>query len=102
MTGTSIGPLNPLDPDTDMRGRGFQPSVWGFTKAEGMVGAAGSRGVGGGSITMNESGAGADPGRVWRFTQLGGALSAARCWSKAISPNSAAPTTCATTMPATS
>jgi hypothetical protein len=72
MTGTWIGPLNPLDPDTDMRGRGFQPSVWGFTKAEGMVGAAGSQGAGGDSITMNESSAGADPGRVWRFTQLGG------------------------------
>jgi hypothetical protein len=72
MTGTWIGPLNPLDPDSDMRARGFQPSVWGFTKAEGIVGAAGSDGIGGGSIAMNESGAGADPGRVWRFTQLGG------------------------------
>jgi secreted PhoX family phosphatase len=71
MTGTWIGPLNPLDPDSDMRARGFQPSVWGFTKAEGIVGAAGSDGVGEGSIAMNESGAGADPGRVWRFTQLG-------------------------------
>jgi hypothetical protein len=72
MTGTWIGPLNPLDPDSDMRARGFQPSVWGFTKAEGIVGAAGSDGIGGGSISMNESGAGADPGRVWRFSQLGG------------------------------
>ena len=25
MTGTWIGPLNPLDPDSDMRARGFQP-----------------------------------------------------------------------------
>jgi Bacterial protein of unknown function (DUF839) len=73
MTGTWIGPLDPLDPDADMRAHGFQPSVWGFTKAEGIIGAAGSQGVGGSSLTMSESSAGGDPGRIWRFTQLGGA-----------------------------
>ena len=72
MTGRWIGPLNPFDPDTDMRGRGFQPSVWGFVKIEGIVGAAGSAGIGGSSLTMTESSAGGDPGRVWKFTQLGG------------------------------
>src|SRR5215204_7640386 len=34
MTGTWIGPLNPLDPDSDMRARGFQPAVWGFRSEE--------------------------------------------------------------------
>jgi uncharacterized protein len=70
-TGTWIGPLNPLDPDSDMRARGFQPAVFGFNKAEGMVGSAGSAGVGGNSVTFSESGVGADPGRVWKLDQLG-------------------------------
>jgi hypothetical protein len=72
MTGRWIGPLNPLDPDTDMRTRGFDPAVSGFVKAEGMIGSGGSQGVGGDSITTSESSAGGDPGRIWRFTQLGG------------------------------
>jgi secreted PhoX family phosphatase len=72
MTGTWIGPLNPADPDADMRARGFQPSVWGFVKIEGIVSTAGSHAVGGNALVMSESGAGADPGRIWRFTQLGG------------------------------
>jgi uncharacterized protein len=71
MTGTWIGPLNPLDPDADMRARGFQPAVWGFNKAEGMVGSAESAGVGGNSVTFSESGVGADPGRIWKLDQLG-------------------------------
>jgi Bacterial protein of unknown function (DUF839) len=70
-TGTWIGPLNPLDPDSDMRSRGYQPAVWGFVKAEGIVGSGGSAGLGG-SLTMSESGAGNDPGRIWRFTELAG------------------------------
>jgi uncharacterized protein len=70
-TGTWIGPLNPLDPDSDMRARGFQPSVWGFTKAEGVVGTASSSGVGGNAIYFSESGAGADPGRIWTIDNLG-------------------------------
>jgi secreted PhoX family phosphatase len=70
-TGTWIGPLNPLDPDTDMRSRGFQPSAWGFNKAEGIVGTAGSSGVGGNAVYFTESGVGADPGRVWTLDHLG-------------------------------
>jgi hypothetical protein len=70
-TGTWVGPLNPLDPDSDMRARGYPPQLWGFTKAEGIVGNAGSDGLGGDAIYFTESGAGADPGRVWRIDNLG-------------------------------
>ena len=69
--GTWIGPLNPLDPDGDMRARGYQPSLWGFMKPEGMVGTASSDGVGGGAVYFSESGVGNDPGRVWRLDHLG-------------------------------
>ena len=72
MHGTWIGPLNPLDPDSDMRARGFQPALWGFNKAEGMVGTASSNGVGGHAIYFSESGVGADPGRIWMIDHLGG------------------------------
>ena len=71
MTGNWIGPLNPLDPDTDMRSRGFQPAIWGFTKAEGIVGTASSDGIGGNAVYFSESGAGADPGRIWTLQNLG-------------------------------
>jgi secreted PhoX family phosphatase len=71
MSGTWIGPLNPLDPDSDMRARGFQPAVWGFTKAEGMVATASSSTRGGNAIYFSESGAGADPGRIWTIDHLG-------------------------------
>jgi secreted PhoX family phosphatase len=71
MTGMWIGPLNPLDPDSDMRARGFQPSAWGFNKAEGIVGTASSDGVGGNAVYFTESGVGADPGRVWTLDHLG-------------------------------
>ena len=64
--GTWIGPLNPLDPDTDMRARGYQPALWGFTKAEGIVGKH-ADGLGGDAVWFTESGAGADPGRVWKL-----------------------------------
>jgi secreted PhoX family phosphatase len=70
-TGFWVGPLNPLDPDSDMRARGFQPALFGFNKAEGMVGTAESGGVGGNAIYFTESGVGADPGRVWRIDHLG-------------------------------
>jgi secreted PhoX family phosphatase len=70
-TGFWVGPLNPADPDSDMRARGYLPSVWGFTKAEGMVGTASSDGVGGNAVYFTESGAGADPGRVWTLDSLG-------------------------------
>lgn len=71
MSGMWIGPLNPLDPDTDMRSRGFQPAVWGFNKAEGIVGTASSDGVGGNAVYFSESGVGADPGRIWTLDHLG-------------------------------
>jgi secreted PhoX family phosphatase len=69
--GTWIGPLNYKDPDTDMRSRGYQPAVWGFVKAEGMIASGSSTTLGGSSITFSESGAGADPGRVWKLESLG-------------------------------
>jgi uncharacterized protein len=72
MSGTWVGPLNYKDPDSDMRARGFQPSMWGFVKAEGMVSTAGSNGVGGSALAFSESGAGSDPGRVWMLENLGG------------------------------
>jgi secreted PhoX family phosphatase len=71
MTGTWIGPLNPLDPDSDMRARGFQPAVWGFVKAEGIIGQGSSDSMGGNYVVFSESGAGADPGRIWKLTHLG-------------------------------
>jgi len=71
MTGTWIGPLNPLDPDADMRARGFQPSVWGFVKAEGIVAQGSSNTMGGNYVVFAESGSGADPGRIWKLTHLG-------------------------------
>jgi secreted PhoX family phosphatase len=71
MTGTWVGPLNPLDPDSDMRARGFQPAVWGFNKAEGIVGTASSSDVGGDAVYFSESGVGADPGRIWTLDHLG-------------------------------
>jgi secreted PhoX family phosphatase len=65
-TGTWIGPLNHLDPDADMKARGFQPATTGFVKAEGIVGTH-ADGRGGKAVYFSESGAGADPGRVWRL-----------------------------------
>jgi secreted PhoX family phosphatase len=70
-TGFWVGPLNPLDPDSDMRARGFQPALWGFFKAEGMVATGSSNTVGGNAIYFSESGVGADPGRIWRIDHLG-------------------------------
>lgn len=70
-TGTWIGPLNPLDPDSDMRSRGFQPALWGFNKAEGMIGTASSSTRGGNAVYFSESGVGADPGRIWTLDHLG-------------------------------
>ena len=64
--GTWVGPLNPLDPDADMRARGVPPAIWGFTKAEGIVGTH-ADGRGGKAVYFTESGAGADPGRVWKL-----------------------------------
>jgi secreted PhoX family phosphatase len=68
--GTWLGPLNPLNPDSDMRTRFSQnPSISGFTKAEGIVGTH-ADGRGGQAVYFAESGAGADPGRVWRLDHL--------------------------------
>jgi uncharacterized protein len=65
-----VGPLNPLDPDSAMRAHGFQPAIWGFTKAEGIVTTGSSSGLGGNALYFTESGAGDDPGRVWRIDLL--------------------------------
>jgi hypothetical protein len=72
MTGRWIGPLDPIDPDTDMRAHGFQPATSGFVKIEGIVASGSSSGYGGSELTMAESGAGADPGRIWTLTDLNG------------------------------
>lgn len=69
--GTWVGPLDPLVPDADMRSRGYDPAVWGFVKAEGMVATAGSQGLGGNAVVFSESGAGSDPGRIWILDHLG-------------------------------
>ena len=70
-TGIWVGPLNYKDPDADMRARGHQPAVAGFVKAEGMVATGSSNTLGGSAVYFSESGAGADPGRVWRLDDLG-------------------------------
>ena len=54
-----------------MRARGFQPAIWGFTKAEGLVATGSSSTLGGNAVYFTESGAGADPGRVWALDHLG-------------------------------
>ena len=66
-----VGPLNPLDPDSDMRSRGFQPAIWGFLKAEGMVATGSSNTLGGNAVYFSESGVGGDPGRIWTLDHLG-------------------------------
>jgi secreted PhoX family phosphatase len=63
-TGLWVGPLNPLDPDADMKARGYNPVTSGFVKAEGMV-------ANGNAVYFSESGAGGDPGRIWRLDHLG-------------------------------
>jgi secreted PhoX family phosphatase len=72
MTGVWVGPLNPMNPEADMRSRGHNPEVEGFGKIEGIVGSAGSWGTGGHSVTFAESGTlSSDPGRIWEIEQLG-------------------------------
>lgn len=71
LTGTWVGPLNPADPDADMRARGFNPETSGFVKIEGIVTQGGSHSVGGNYLVFSESGAGPDPGRIWKLTHLG-------------------------------
>jgi secreted PhoX family phosphatase len=66
-----VGPLNYKDPDSDMRARGYQPAVFGFMKAEGMIATGSSSTLGGNAVYFSESGVGADPGRVWRLDDLG-------------------------------
>ena len=68
-TGTWVGPLDYRNPDADMRTRGHDPATEGFVKAEGMV-THSADGIGGLSVTFSESGAGADPGRVWQFVDV--------------------------------
>ena len=71
-SGTWVGPLNYKDPDADMKARGYQPAAWGFIKAEGIVGNGHADGLGGNALYFSESGAAADPGRVWALKELGG------------------------------
>ena len=75
-TGFWVGPLNPLAPEADMRVRGFQPEVWGFVKAEGIVAQGSSNTLGGNYFVFSESGRNVrgrapDPGRIWRIDHLG-------------------------------
>jgi uncharacterized protein len=65
-TGTWIGPLNHLDPEGDMLSHQLNPATSGFVKAEGIVGTH-ADGRGGKAIYFSESGAAADPGRIWRL-----------------------------------
>jgi secreted PhoX family phosphatase len=65
-TGTWVGPLDPLAPEADMAARVGPPTATNsFSKAEGVV-----TGPGGDSVTFSESGAGADPGRVFVLTDV--------------------------------
>jgi secreted PhoX family phosphatase len=68
-TGVWIGPLDPMDPHADMVSRGINPDAstggYGFQKAEGIVADHGN-----GAIVFSESGAGSNPGNVWRLTHL--------------------------------
>lgn len=65
-TGRWIGPLNPLTPEADMIARVGPPNATNsFSKAEGIV-AADS----GNAVAFSESGAGTDPGRIWKLTGL--------------------------------
>jgi uncharacterized protein len=65
-TGTWVGPLDPLAPEADMTARVGPPTTTNsFSKAEGVV-----PGPKGDSVTFSESGAGADPGRIFVLTDL--------------------------------
>jgi len=69
MTGTWVGPLDPMDPHADMVSRGIDPTLYGFDKAERMVATPDGHGV-----VFSESGStsapntGDNPGNVWRLT----------------------------------
>jgi hypothetical protein len=65
-TGTWVGPLDPFNPEGDMVALAGPPTASNsFSKAEGVV-----PGPTGNSVTFSESGAGADPGRVFVLTDL--------------------------------
>jgi secreted PhoX family phosphatase len=65
-TGMWVGPLNPFTPEADMIARVGPPTAANsFSKAEGIV-AADS----GNAVVFTESGAGTDPGRVWKLADL--------------------------------
>jgi secreted PhoX family phosphatase len=65
-TGRWVGPLNPFTPEADMIARVGPPTAANsFSKAEGIVSADT-----GNAVVFTESGAGADPGRVWKLTAL--------------------------------
>jgi uncharacterized protein len=65
-TGTWVGPLDPFSPEADMTARVGPPTATNsFSKAEGIV-----PGPKGDSVTFSESGAGADPGRIFVLTDL--------------------------------
>jgi Alkaline phosphatase PhoX len=65
-TGTWVGPLDPFNPEADMVALAGPPTASNsFSKAEGIV-----SGPTGNSVTFSESGAGADPGRVFVLTDL--------------------------------
>jgi hypothetical protein len=63
-TGQWIGPLDPLAPEADMISRvGVPDQTNSFQKAEGIV-------ARGGSVVFAESGAGSNPGNVWKLSNL--------------------------------
>jgi uncharacterized protein DUF839 len=70
-TGTWVGPLDPLHPEANMAALAGPPNASNsFQKAEGMIGTASSAARGGNAVYFSESGAGADPGRIWSLTDL--------------------------------
>jgi hypothetical protein len=65
-TGRWIGPLDPFAPEADMAARVGPPTASNsFSKAEGIV-----RAHTGNGVVFSESGAGTDPGRIWKLTNL--------------------------------
>jgi secreted PhoX family phosphatase len=70
-TGTWVGPLDPFHPEDNMAALAGPPNASNsFQKAEGMIATASSAARGGNAVYFSESGAGADPGRIWTLMNL--------------------------------
>jgi secreted PhoX family phosphatase len=71
-TGTWVGPLDPFTPEADMIAQSGQApnATNSFGKAEGIIATGSSATRGGNAVVFAESGFGADPGHVWKLTNL--------------------------------